>query len=167
MFIGFIAVIVVLLIIVAIMASGTTTTSGGIDQTKAMKLVSELGNIGASLGFYKTVNLSGDMGTYTGITQQLADDAGIVTLNADGMIPSAAIPAYNYAVQAGDFEATTDADGNTLTMNDVVILVSKIATKNVTDELRDAVLQATKANLDRCTPATAPADATTDFAVFF
>lgn len=78
MFTGFIAVIVVILIIAGIMATGTTSASGGVDQTKASKAVSEISALTQGIGFYKTTT---DANDYTGISVQALQDAGIVDGN--------------------------------------------------------------------------------------
>jgi len=75
MFIGFIAVIVILLIIVAVMSTGVTTGSGGVDQTKAAKVVTELGTLAQSIGFYKTITTNSD---YEGVSVDELSNAGIV-----------------------------------------------------------------------------------------
>ena len=78
MFTGFIAVIVVILIIAGIMASGTTSASGGVDQTKASKVVSEISALAQGVGFYKTTT---DANDYTGISVDALKTAGIVSEN--------------------------------------------------------------------------------------
>lgn len=78
MFTGFIAVIVVILIIAGIMATGTTSASGGVDQTKASKAVSEISSLTQGIGFYKTTT---DANDYAGISVQALQDSGIVSAN--------------------------------------------------------------------------------------
>jgi hypothetical protein len=75
MFVGFIAVVVILLVIVGLMSSGATNGSGGVDQTKATKALSEISALAQSTGFYKTTTAGSD---YTGLTTQGLIDAGIV-----------------------------------------------------------------------------------------
>jgi len=75
MFVGFIAVVVILLVIVGLMSSGATNGSGGVDQTKATKALSEISALAQSTGFYKTTTASSD---YTGLSVQALIDAGIV-----------------------------------------------------------------------------------------
>jgi len=60
MFVGFIAVIVILLIIVGLMSTGAGSASGGVDQTKVTKIVSEISTLGQAAGFYKSTTADGD-----------------------------------------------------------------------------------------------------------
>ena len=75
MFVGFIAVVVILLVIVGLMSSGATNGSGGVDQTKATKALSEISALAQSTGFYKTTTAGSD---YAGLSTQGLIDAGIV-----------------------------------------------------------------------------------------
>jgi hypothetical protein len=81
MLVGFIAIIVILLVIIGVMSTGATSGSGGVDQTKATKLVSELSGIAQSVGFFKTTTTNGD---YDGITLDKVATAGIVELESMG-----------------------------------------------------------------------------------
>jgi hypothetical protein len=78
MFIGFIAVIVVLLIIVAVMSTGTTTGSGGVDQTKAAKMVTEVSALAQTAGFYKTTQVDNN---YASVSVANLVTAGIVSVD--------------------------------------------------------------------------------------
>jgi len=93
MLVGFIAVIVILLVIVGLMSAGGTSGSGGVDQTKATKVVSEISALAQSSGFFKTttaqsnfegMNISGlvDAGIVdvTDVVHFLDDDAAVVAL---------------------------------------------------------------------------------------
>ena len=75
MFVGFIAVVVILLVIVGLMSSGATNGSGGVDQTKATKALSEISALAQSTGFYKTTTAGSD---YAALSTQGLIDAGIV-----------------------------------------------------------------------------------------
>ena len=120
MFIGFIAVIVVLLIIVAVMSTGTTTGSGGVDQTKAAKMVTEMSALAQTAGFYKTTTVDND---YAGVDVDALVASGIVSsddivvadvltnaliqsdakatavVNAANMISSKAVSGLSYVVE--------------------------------------------------------------------
>lgn len=76
MFVGFIAVVVILLVIVGLMSSGATNGSGGVDQTKATKALSEVSALAQSTGFYKTTTAGSDYVGLAGVQQLI--DAGIV-----------------------------------------------------------------------------------------
>ena len=88
----FIAVIVVILIIVGIMATGSSSGSGGINQTKATKVLSEISGLVQSVGFYKATTTAGD---YENLSMTTADNAGVlpatttVTTGADYNGPAA------------------------------------------------------------------------------
>ncbi len=75
MFVGFIAVVVILLVVVGLMSTGATNGSGGVDQTKATKALSEISALVQSAGFYKTTTANSN---YDGITVVGLYDAGIV-----------------------------------------------------------------------------------------
>lgn len=78
MFVGFIAVIIILLLIVGLMSTGVTSASGGIDQTKAVKAVSEISGIAQSTGYYKTAQ---DTVNYKSLTLVSLEELGIVDHN--------------------------------------------------------------------------------------
>jgi hypothetical protein len=78
MLVGFIAVIVILLVIIGVMSTGATSGSGGVDQTKATKLISEISGIAQSVGFYKTLTKNGD---YKDMNTTKLAEAGIVELD--------------------------------------------------------------------------------------
>jgi len=69
MLIGFIVVIVMILVIVGLMATGNSGGGTGVNQTKATKVVSEIGTIAQSLSFYKTTT---NAGNYAGFNQAAA-----------------------------------------------------------------------------------------------
>lgn len=75
MFVGFIAVVVILLVIVGLMSSGATNGSGGVDQTKATKALSEVSALVQSTGFYKTTTSDSN---YAGLTVDTLASNGIV-----------------------------------------------------------------------------------------
>lgn len=85
MFVGFIAVVVILLVIVGLMSSGATSGSGGVDQTKATKVLGELSGLAQSAGFYKTTTVGSN---YAGLTVGQLVANGIVsvddTIKVDG-----------------------------------------------------------------------------------
>lgn len=88
MLVGFIAVIVILLVIVGLMSAGGTSGSGGVDQTKATKVLSEISAIAQSSSFYKTTTAESN---YEGMDVNALIDAGIIDpinvitfLDADG-----------------------------------------------------------------------------------
>ena len=78
MFVGFIAVIVILLVIVGLMSSGATNGSGGVDQTKATKALSEVSALVQSTGYYKTTSASSD---YSSISMSALTASGIISTN--------------------------------------------------------------------------------------
>jgi hypothetical protein len=90
MFVGFIAVVVILLVIVGLMSSGATSGSGGVDQTKATKMLGEISGLAQAAGFYKTTNANSN---YANMTIPLLISNGIVavedTLQADGSASTA------------------------------------------------------------------------------
>lgn len=88
MFVGFIAVVVILLVIVGLMSSGATNGSGGVDQTKATKALSEISALVQSTGFFKTTTANSD---YVGLN-------GVSDLVSAGIVASA----DTYTVVAGD-----------------------------------------------------------------
>ena len=75
MFVGFIAVVVILLVIVGLMSSGSTSGSGGVDQTKATKVLTEVSALVQSAGFFQTTTTNSD---YDGITVGTLETAGII-----------------------------------------------------------------------------------------
>jgi hypothetical protein len=75
MFVGFIAVVVILLVIVGLMSSGSTSGSGGVDQTKATKVLTEISALAQSAGFYQTTTADSD---YAGMNLASLQTAGIV-----------------------------------------------------------------------------------------
>lgn len=100
MFVGFIAVVVILLVIVGLMSSGATNGSGGVDQTKATKALSEVSALVQSTGFYKTTTA---MSNYAGLT--------VDTLVTNGIVASTDIVAAN---------ATTKDDAGVVVVGNVV-----------------------------------------------
>jgi len=82
MLVGFIAVIVILLVIVGLMSAGGTSGSGGVDQTKATKVVSEISALAQSAGFYKTTTAQSN---YEGMNVPALIDAGIID-KADAIV---------------------------------------------------------------------------------
>lgn len=90
MFVGFIAVVVILLVIVGIMSSGATSGSGGVDQTKATKVLGEISGLAQSAGFYKTTVATSN---YAGMDLPKLVDAGIVSLV--DTVTAAGVPAAN------------------------------------------------------------------------
>jgi len=78
MLVGFIAVIVILLVIVGLMSAGGTSGSGGVDQTKATKVVSEISALAQSSGFFKTTTAQSN---FEGMDVAALMDAGIVDSN--------------------------------------------------------------------------------------
>jgi len=82
MLVGFIAVIVILLVIVGLMSAGGTSGSGGVDQTKATKVVSEISALAQSAGFFKTTTTQSN---YEGMNVAALIDAGIID-SADAIV---------------------------------------------------------------------------------
>jgi len=78
MLVGFIAVIVILLVIVGLMSAGGTSGSGGVDQTKATKVVSEISALAQSAGFFKTTTKNSN---FEGMSVSALIDAGIIDSN--------------------------------------------------------------------------------------
>lgn len=60
MLIGFIVVIVMILVIVGLMATGNSGGGTGVNQTKATKVVTEIGTLAQSISFFKTTTTAGD-----------------------------------------------------------------------------------------------------------
>ena len=71
MLIGFIVVIVMILVIVGLMATGNSGGGTGVNQTKATKVVTEIGTLAQSVSFYKTTTAAGDL---AGLTSKKAID---------------------------------------------------------------------------------------------
>ena len=102
MLIGFIVVIVMILVIVGLMATGNSGGGTGVNQTKATKVVTEIGTLAQSLAFYKTTTNTGD---YTGFNQASAISLlsgyasnGTATVDNDGDPSTAAASETNCIV---------------------------------------------------------------------
>lgn len=118
MFVGFIAVVVILLVIVGLMSSGATNGSGGVDQTKATKALSEMSALAQSAGFFKTTTTNSD---YTGMSTDALVTGGIVA-SADTatstatMVGDAGLVGANHTVikskAVSGLYYTVDADSN-------------------------------------------------------
>lgn len=65
MLIGFIVVIVMILVIVGLMATGNSGGGTGVNQTRATKVVTEIGTLAQSLSFFKTTTGSGNFEGFT------------------------------------------------------------------------------------------------------
>jgi len=65
MLIGFIVVIVMILVIVGLMATGNSGGGTGVNQTKATKVVTEIGTLAQSLSFFKTTTADGSFDGFT------------------------------------------------------------------------------------------------------
>lgn len=119
MFVGFIAVVVILLVIVGLMSSGATNGSGGVDQTKATKALSEVSALAQSTGFYKTTTAGSDYLGLTGVQQLI--DAGIVATGdtvaatatmtgatlAEKVVKSKAVPGVYYKINVNATKLST------------------------------------------------------------
>lgn len=116
MFVGFIAVVVILLVVVGLMSTGATNGSGGVDQTKATKVISEISALVQSTGFYKTTNATS---SYSGVT--------VANLVAAGIVDSADTVTTTAAGTAGAFTTITTDDGTTqaLIPTTTQVIVSK------------------------------------------
>jgi len=66
---------IAVIIMSGIMYMGSNFGSGGIDQTKAAKVVGEISTLGTNVQTFKTTTESSD---YEGLTTQAAVDAGII-----------------------------------------------------------------------------------------
>ena len=99
MLIGFIVVIVMILVIVGLMATGNSGGGTGVNQTKATKVVTEIGTLAQSVSFYKTTTAAGDL---AGLTSQKAID----------------LLGNSYSADATGYtdKADLDIDGNTSTV---------------------------------------------------
>lgn len=116
MLVGFIAVIVILLVIVGLMSAGGTSGSGGVDQTKATKVVSEISALAQSAGFYKTTTKNSN---FEGMNVAALIDAGIID-SADAIV----------FVDADGSTGLTVVDPTTVDMIGEAIEEDKIATED-------------------------------------
>jgi len=154
MLIGFIVVIVMILVIVGLMATGNSGGGTGVNQTKATKVVTEIGTLAQSLAFYKTTTSAGD---YLGFNETkavsllggYASNASIVesTLN-------------NSTAAAGGFDvdgdgATTSTIANGLVSQAVPTLSYVFSTNSTSDSLViSVILGGTDLALDKAIGAT-------------
>lgn len=129
MFVGFIAVVVILLVIVGLMSSGATNGSGGVDQTKATKALSEMSALAQSAGFFKTTTTNSD---YTGMSTDALVTGGIVA-SADTatstatMVGDAGLVGANHTVikskAVSGLYYTVDVDGQSVNNFDLNVIV--------------------------------------------
>jgi hypothetical protein len=129
MLIGFIVVIVMILVIVGLMATGNTGGGTGINQTKATKVVTEIGTIAQSLSFFKTTTAAGDMSGFT---------------HADGVALLDGYSADGVTV-ADDINYTSDdtVAGNVIASN----VVDGVETEPLSADMTDAVKSQAVPNL--------------------
>jgi hypothetical protein len=104
MFMTLIAVVVVLLLIIGYMSQSTTSGSGGVDQTKAAKMVTEMGALAQSASFYKTMTTDAD---YKDVSVAQLKDAGIVdaldlvdVTTIDNLTGDSAVPAAGDVIKS-------------------------------------------------------------------
>ena len=134
MLIGFIVVIVMILVIVGLMATGNSGGGTGVNQTKATKVVTEIGTLAQSLSFFKTTTTAGDFSGFT-------HDAGVALL--DGYTATASIAEGTLGTTGGvDVNGNGSIDGTAIANGVVSQAVSSLSYVFSTNTSKQLVISA-------------------------
>lgn len=123
MLVGFIAVVVILLVIVGLMSSGATSGTGGIDQTKAAKTLSEMSSIMQQVGFVKTISANSD---YSDLAETaVGDGLGVDSLVSAGIVDPSDVVATDGGATTVEGKTVHAEDGVSVPVADSNLIKSK------------------------------------------